>query len=642
MASVLNIATRSLSIFQSALATTSNNIVNASTEGYSRQRVTLSARPADRAGAGFIGNGVEIGAIQRVTDEFAQVQGRSATSANESSETFFRQAVDTDALLSNEATNVSNTISEFFSALENLTDDPSYLPSRQTFISQAEIMVGSFNSVYTELVNQSQRIDISIEAEVAEVNTYAQALADLNVKISGNAQISPDLLDQRDETLRKLSELVNVTSIEQTDGTMLVTIGNGQVLVSSANATTLAATRNAFDTSKFDITVGGADITNAVTGGSLGGITSYRNGILDTTINRLGRMAISITDQFNTQHQMGQDLDGNLGAAFFRDVNDATAIANRAAANTNNAGTLDLNVTITNSTTLTDDNYSLSWDGANYTLTNLTDNTSNTFGGLPIAQDGFSINLTAGAPAVGDTFLIRPTAYGANDMAISLIDPQRVAVGQPIRGVQNAGNIGDVELSVGLMSNRATYVATGQPDLPITIRFTATNAYEVRDGGGALLHGGIPYNAAIENDIFPTPAPTNYDPGFRFSMKGDPQVGDTFTIEENTGGVNDSRNAFQLSLIPTQRNIEGNRYTLQEAYGQIISYVGNQANQASVNAKASEILLGQAQDRLASISEVNLEEEAANLLQYQQMFQAASQLINVVSEIFDILNAALS
>lgn len=501
-------------------------------------------------------------------------------------------------------------------------------------------MSEAFQRMYNEMQNQSLQVDQAIRLKVDEINALSSSIADMNSQIIGSLRENPELLDQRDRLLADLAKLVGTTTIEQDDGSVTVTIGNGQTLVNNNTSTTLSTARNAFNPERLDIVVGVSVASSQITGGELGGLLGYREQVVDPTLNKLGRVAIAMADSFNEQHRMGIDSNGNLGGYFFKDVNDSTLLAQRAKSNTSNTGNEQLNVTISDVGALSDDNYRLDYDGANYTLRNLGTGTTSTFAGFPTSFEGFTLTSASGAPAAGDSYLITPTRYGMQDLDVSTMDIDGIAMGQPIRTSQAQSNIGTAELSQGEMVSRADYVATGQPDLPITINFTAANTYELRDGANVLIEGGIAYTPGQINDIFPTPGA--YDPGFRITMTGSPEVGDTFTIAANTSADEDSRNGLALGQIFTDPLIGNNRFTLTSSYSEAVAFVGNEARQADINYASSNILKEQAQDRLSSVAEVNLEEEAANLLRFQQLFTAATQLIRTVSEVFNTLAAALA
>ena len=151
----------------------------------------------------------------------------------------------------------------------------------------------------------------------------------------------------------------------------------------------------------------------------------------------------------------------------------------------------------------------------------------------------------------------------------------------------------------------------------------------------ALLEAGIAYNPAANNDVFPTPGALDY--GYRISLTGAAVAGDRFTVGYNTSGVADNRNALLLAGLQTVSTVGNGTANYQSAYSQLVAQVGNRAREIEVQGKAQDTIVTQTQAAQQSLSGVNLDEEAANLIRYQQAYQASGKVLQVASTLFDTI-----
>ncbi len=646
MADPLNIGTSALLAFQRALTTTGHNISNVNTEGYSRQRVELVTRPPQFTGSGFFGT-VRPQTVQRIYDQFLVEQVSTSTTRFHQLDTLHGFASQVDDLLADPQAGLAPALQDLFNAVQEVANDPSSGPARQVLLSEAQTLVQRFGFLDGRLDDLREGVNIDLENSVSEINSLAEAIADVNADIArlgaDDAQQPNDLLDQRDQLVRKLSELVGVSTFEQDDGTLNVFVGNGQSLVVGTTASGLTTTSNRFDPTRLEIAVvqGGSsvEISGQLTGGSLGGVLDFRNRILDSAQNALGRVATGLAVSFNNQHQLGLDLNGALGGDFF------TAGTLQVLPNVDNAGG-SVTGSIVDVGALTASDYELRYDGGNnYTLTRLSDGQSfaiNTGGVSPYTTaqiDGFTLTITAGA-AVGDTFLVQPTRTGAAEIDVSISEPSEIAAAMPIRasaGFSNGGSgvIKDEAVSdttsLPLSANGGDIILTYDPNAlgPGTPGFTVTNG-----PGGTLA-----YDPATESGGKSFTLGGAFS-GISFTISGTPLDGDTFTITDNTNGVSDNRNALALGALQTAPTLRGNA-SYEDAYGQLVAEVGTTTRQAEVARDAQSVLLDQAIKAQQSVSGVNLDEEAAELVRYQQAYQAAAQVISVTDTLFQTLLASV-
>ena len=510
MANLLNIGLTGLQAHQTALATTGNNVSNTNTPGYSRQDVVFDSANSQLTGAGYVGSGVTVTTIRRLNEEFINSQLRSDTTVFSEREALLNLSSQIDNLLASETTGLSNAMSQFFEAVQGGADDPSSVPERQLLLSQSESLVSRFHQLSSRLVQQSQAIDQELSAAIATINSLSSGIAELNEAITiatgaGQGDLPNTLLDERDELLRQLSEKVTVSIVPQGDNQINVFIGKGQPLVVNNNFNELSVIPSQEDPTTSDIAFVNAGntqvITNDITGGTVGGALEFRDSILEDSINSMGLIAIVLADTVNEQHQVGMDLENNLGGFFFTDINDSQSMSARATGNQNNLPPMDrvIGVEIVDSGQLTIDSYELQFNGpgnSDYRVVNSTTGDLVTRGVLPgtypasIDLDGFAINLESGSFQVGDKYLIQPTRYGARDLNLDIDRVENIAFASPIRTEGSLGNTGSGVVSPGVMLD-VTNPATNQPlstfsvpgelTPPMAVRFISETRYEVLD-----------------------------------------------------------------------------------------------------------------------------------------------------------------
>jgi flagellar hook-associated protein 1 FlgK len=373
-------------------------------------------------------------------------------------------------------------------------------------------------------------------------------------------------------------------------------------------------------------------------GGTLGGVQSFRDEMLDTAQNTLGRTAIALADTFNAQHRLGQDLTGALGGDFFSAI-DSTSPRTLSSS----AATVDANVTDISALTASD--YRLDFVGGNYTMIRLSDNAvvygpNAAFPAGPI--DGLSFTI-AGAPAAGDSWLIQPTRTGARDIALAITDASRVAAAAPLRSAEATNgsgvptNLGSGRISAGTVTN-----TTG---LPLGGNITLT--FDPDAGGvgvpGFVVAGGpaspILYNPATQSTGVSYTFPNHG--GFTFTLSGVPQAGDSFVVSNNTGGTGDNRNGLALASLRDQGVLDGGTTGITTAYGQLVVNTGATTHRIDISRNAQQTLLNNVVAERESVSGVNLDEEAASMLRYQQAYQAAAQMIGVADTVFQTLLSAV-
>lgn len=540
-------AVSGLQAFQRNLVTTGHNISNVNTEGFSRQSVELAARNPIALGSGFIGTGVNVTSIQRVYDVFINNQVTTRNSTYNQLDTMQQLSSAVDELLADDEAGLNPALQTFFDAVHGVANNPTSIPSRQVMISEADTLANRFVTMNQRFSDLRASVNEQMATVASEINGIAGSIAELNTSIvlesgSANGQPPNDLLDRRDVLVNQLAELVSVRTVTADNGSLDVFIGNGQTLVLGDTTNSISTVRSEFDQSEIDISFKSStvnySISNQISGGKLGGLLEYRDQILDPVQDSMGRIAIGLAATVNAQHQLGADINGNAGGLFFNSILTSSPEVFSNTGNNPASGTVSVGITDINAIKASD--YQLNYDGANFTVLRLSDNTvvDSGFGvgALPrtIAADGLSISL-AGSVAAGDSFLLRPVRNGATDIKVAITSAADVAA------------------------------------------------------------------ATIGNSL------------------------------------GDNSNALALAALQIKKVMGGSTETYQTAFSKLVGTVGVSTNQAKVNAAAQRTLLDRAIESQQSISGVNLDEEAANLIKYQQAYQAAAQVISVADDIFQTL-----
>jgi flagellar hook-associated protein 1 FlgK len=642
--SIFGIGVSGLNAAQAGLLVTGHNITNAATDGFHRQEAVQGTQTPQETGAGFFGKGVTVDTVRRAYSQFLDNALLQAQTQGAYLETYGAQIRMIDNLLADPTSGLSPALQSFFAGVQDVASNPASIPSRQQMLSLGESLVSRFQTFSARLTEMRYGVNRQISDTVSEINTLAGNIARVNQQIiqlqTGDNRQANDLLDERNALLSELNKLVRASVVEQSDGSINVFIGNGQSLVLGQQAFALAAARSAEDPQEFGIfyLANGNQVPLSpatLQGGKLGGLLGFRSEALNDARNQIGRVAIALAQTFNDQHRLGQDLAGVLGQDFFS-VPAATVLDNA-----NNTGTAAISATNVDVNALTASDYRLQFNAGTWTLTRLSDNTQTTFAAFPQTVDGVTIDLTGGAAANGDLFLIQPTRLGARDITALISDTSKIAAAAPIRTALDTANTGKATISAGIVTDttNAAFATPGALTPPILIQFTAANQYSVFDNTNpaapVLLEAGIAYNPAAVNDVFPTPGALDY--GYRITLTGVAATGDRFTVGANPGGVSDNRNALLLAALQTRMTMASGTANYQSAYSQLVSTVGNRSREIQVQSQAQDALVAQTRDAQQSLSGVNLDEEAANLVRYQQAYQASGRVLQVAAQLFDTI-----
>jgi flagellar hook-associated protein 1 FlgK len=623
--SIYSIGVSGLNAAQAGLLTTSHNIANASTEGFTRQEIVQINRIPQFTGSGFFGQGVEVDTVKRLYNRFLDAQALTAQTQASSLDAFLAQANQIDNVLADTSSGLSPALQGFFSGVQDVAANPSSVPSRQSMLSLGQALVSRFQTIDARFAEIRDGVNRQVIDVVGRINTLASQVATLNRQIamseSTEARPANDLLDQRDTVVAELNKLVRVNVVSESDGSYNLFIGTGQSLVVGNSPLTMTAGTSAEDPADIQIgyLVGSTTVVmDAATlqGGELGGLIQFRDDTLDSAQNAFGRVATVLTETFNAQHRLGQDLNGALGGNFFSAPQ--ALVLDR----TSNTGTAVVTATLANVGQLTASDYRIYYSGSNYVVTRLSDGTQQTYGLLPQTLDGITLALASGTPASGDIFLVQPTRYAARDMSVTLTDTAQIAAAAPVRTSATLANLGSAKISAGVVSSVASL------PLPGTVTLTySQSANQFAVTGAVPSAGPFAYTAG---------AAIAFN-GLSVTITGTPADGDTFTLVNNTSGVTDNRNALLLGQLQTAQTVANGTASYQSAYSQVVSSVGNDTHAAQVQSTAQDSLVKQTREAKLAFSGVNLDEEAANLIRYQQAYQASGKVLQIATSLFDTL-----
>ncbi|CAH5071484.1 Flagellar hook-associated protein 1 [Enterobacter cloacae] len=435
MSSLINSAMSGLSAAQSALNTVSNNISSYNVAGYTRQTTILGASNSTLTGGGWVGNGVYVSGVQREYDAFITNQLRAAQNQSSGLTTRYQQMSKIDDVLSDTTNSLSANLQDFFKSLQTLVSNAEDPAARQTVLGKADGLVNQFKTNDQYLRDQDAQVNTAISTSVDQINNYAKQIANLNDQISRltgvGAGASPnELLDQRDQLVSELNKIVGVDVTVQDSGTYNISIANGYTLVQGSNASQLAAVKSSADPARttiayVDAAAGNVEISEKqITTGSLGGLLTFRSQDLDQARNTLNQMALAFADAMNTQHQAGFDANGDAGGKLF-DFGSPAVLSNG-----KNTGSASVTATMTDSTKVQATNYKVEYNGTDWTITRLSDNTS--FTAKPDASgnlsfDGLNVKIS-GSANNKDSFIVKPVNDVIVYMDVAISDESKLAM----------------------------------------------------------------------------------------------------------------------------------------------------------------------------------------------------------------------
>jgi len=651
MSSLLNIGLTGLNASQAQLNTTSHNITNAATLGYHRQAVSQAARDPQGLGGAFFGTGTMVSGVTRAYSQLLENQVMNADSRRADYAAYNQYISQVDNVLADADTGLTPALNEFFGAMQSVSSNPTNVAARQALISSGETLTARFRTLDARVSEIAQGVQGEIGATLGSINSYAEAIAELNQRIAvsqanvGGAAAS-DLLDQRQQAIAELNQLVKVSTVTARDGSLSVFIGSGQNLVMGSRAKELLIGDKLDENGRPMVLIrsAGNEATpiaeTLLSGGALGGLLAVRRDGLEPAQRSLGLLAATMATAFNEQHELGVDLNGRMGSAFF----------DFAPVRVDPAGTVSASINPEQLAGLTGSDYALSYDGTRYVMTDIGTGEQQAVTpavGGTLQYKGLNLEGLDGLVA-GNRVFIYPTRFAAGSIEMAISDPRTVAAAAPVVSAAAASNSGTARITdIRIASSEGMANTSGVPVFnPAALTFTEASGVftlQVSPAGEYSFVGGDTYTPVSESagKIFTLQNSAGFS--YEFKLSGVPAVtGDGFSLSANTTGIADNRNAALLGALQTDKLMFGGgttgntpTATLNNAYAQLVAKIGSKTREVQAGERTQTSLLEQAQAARDSVSAVNLDEEAANLVRFQQSYQAAGRVMSVAQRLFD-------
>lgn len=646
---------------QQQLATTGNNISNVNTDGYNRQRADQNAAVGLNNGNNYIGGGTYIQDITRLYDQFSHKEQLMNQSNLGNADSLHARLTQLDQVMSTSGNAVVGSLDKFYQALNGVADNPNDSGLRSIVLNQANVLSNDFNELAKNFDNMNKSINGEIEQVANRVSEISKELAKINETIMQSQSPTQagqpnDLLDKRDQLVGELSEYTRVTTVKDANNVMTVMIGQGTTLVAGITPMTLQVDAGDPDAQQTELRLVSGSSSVALNGSALGGSLAasfeFRDEHLSQTRTEIDRLAMAISSTLNDSQASGLDLNALQGANIFTDINSTQLQQGRVLQHSDNSGNTQAQITITDVSKLTTDEYEIRFDGTNFMLNNLTSGTSENLGppGAPSGTHtpspdlGFSFVETSTGPLqAGDTFSIVPTKNSAALMETTLTDGNAIAASTAIGVTPSSNNVSDGKVEITNVTNPEAAKAY---DVTVDVYESAPGTFSYRVFNTAtpppapsIATGSY---AAGSSAVIDIPSGT---PDFQIEIKGDlsgagTNARETFTLG-NAFGVGNGNHAVAMAKTQEEGVTNGGKETFSKSLAVSTSVVGSKASNANLTADTAQALFTQAYNRNQATSGVNLDEEAANLLKYQQAYQAASQIISTANTLFDTILSAV-
>ena len=632
---LLNIARQGVLASQSQLGVTSNNIANANTLGYHRQVATQATTESQRLGNSFYGTGTYVSDVKRVYNEFAARELRIGQTSLSAAETSYTKMSELDQLYSQIGKMVPAGLNDFFASMNSIADLPTDMAIRSSALGSAQNLAKTLNQMQSHLDNQTKQTNSQIESMTTRINEISKELGNINLELMKTGGQDSQLLDKQDALIQELSQYSQVNVIPLDTGAKSIMLGGSVMLVSGEVSMSVGVTTGDPypNEPRITATTGNQSlvIDPSKLGGQLGALFDFRSDTLVPASQELGQLALGIADAFNEMQSKGFDLNGNIGQNIFRDINDPLMSSGRVGEYSTNTGNAKLSVNIDDVGQLSGGGYELSFTApGTYELKDtqtgkITPLTLNPPGEL-VGGDGFTINIGSGAMADGDKFEIRPTSGAASGLTTVMTDPKGIAAAAP-KITADSANSGEMDVKVNSINRNAAGFPTTGGELTVRID-SATNTFEVFDAAGTSVAGPSAF----------TPPQINTTFGFSFEIDDTSTAGvtDSFTFDLSFA-EGDNTNAVAMAELADTKLMNGGTTTLTGVFENTKLDVGNKTKAAEVRVGSADAIYQQAYNRVQSESGVNLDEEAANLMRFQQSYQASARIMTTAQQLFDTL-----
>ncbi len=631
MSSALNIGSQALNANLSALQVIGHNIANVNTAGYSRQTVEMRSAGYQSMGGFYLGRGVELGTVARMHDAYLTREAQLSSSVASADSERLARLAQLENIFPTGESGLGAAMNDLLNAWSDVASSPTNMAARSVVIGRGEEIASRLRDTAGQLDILTTSARQQVGDTVNNINRLAEDIAKINQKIlenQGNAGEPNDLLDQRDQLIGELSKLVQVSTVNADDGRVHVFVAGSQPLVLGSGAARLAVVPDSTDGSQqriqFQQGSSTMELSGSALGGKLGGVVQFIDEDLKDVTNQIGRMALALATTVNTQHALGVNLQGGTAEPFFVPPADVAGLP--VPTNTGNAA---MHAEVSDPTALKPSDYQVNFTATGVDIVRLSDGQISSFAGLPAELDGLSFQIDSGAAATGDGFLVRPFAAVARNMQMAVSAADRLAAASPVMVTPGSGNTS----GMGIVSLYPVEPSANLTD-PVTLTFLADGSFTATGLG--------PGNPPPDN---PGPPPSyNYTPGqplqfngWSLTLRGNPSAGDSFAITAapTTNYGQNGGNAGGMLALRDLATFDG--VSLSNGYSAVLSDIGTRVQGAQFAASYSGQVAASNEAARAAVSGVNLDEEAARLLQYQQAYQAAAKFMQIAQGTFDTL-----
>ena len=639
---------------QQQLATTGHNISNVNTEGYTRQRAEQNASLGLSNGPNYIGSGTYVQDITRLYDQFSYKEQLLNQSNLGNANALNGSLNQLNDIMSFSGQAIMNSVEQFYQAVNGVGDNPSDSGLRSIVLNQAESLASDFRALNQNFDDIEKSINGEIEQVARKVSEISVELAKINENILQAKDLTQagqpnDLLDKRDQLVHELGQYTKVNTVEDSNGVMTVMIGQGTTLVAGITPLTVSVESGDPDPLQTQLRLVSPNSTVAMKGstlgGALGGAFEFRDENLSQLRSEINRLAMAFSSTLNDSQANGLDLNGQQGADIFTDINTAQLQQSRVLTPTDNTGNLQAQVNITDVSLLPTDEFEVRYNGTDYIMTNMTTNASTNLGapgsGTYATPFGFEFIEASGAPASDDSFLVRPTENSAALMNVTLSNGEAIAASSAVEISPSDNNISSGQIKVVDMFDPVNAQASMPMRIDVLESPVGTFNYTVTDNLG-VTSAPVAYTPPTQAiNLPPLPATASFQVEISGKPSGTaPSAPEQFFIGDAFGLGNNS-NIVGMAKTQEQGVLNGGKETFSQSLAVSTSVVGSQSSSAKLVAETAEALVTQAFNRNQETSGVNLDEEAANLLKFQQAYQAASQIISTANTIFDTILSAV-
>ena len=657
--SLMNVGVSALNANQQALTTVGHNIANVNTPGYSRQTVYTNALHGQNMGNGFIGKGVQVATVMRNYSALLNRQSNAANAIHAADTSRLQGLMQMQDVFKGGDGSLGAAVTNMMNAFVDVQAAPSDATGRNVVLTRMSELAARFHAASNMLEEQDYSTAQQLRNNALLVNDKASQVARLNNEISralATGHQPNDLLDARDQVIREINQYVQTTQVAADDGSISLFVGGSQALVLGINSGQLSVeeTKEYPGSQRMALYFsqpGGQqlELTAAmVGGGEIAGLLKFRNEDLAEGRNLLGRLAMTIGHELNLQNQRGLTLNGQQGGALFSLPTISTGYGN--ITGYSNIGPGAATTQVMDASQLKPSEYRLIFEGSPVApvLTRMSDgkvfNATSTpplnMGNLATGFDADGLRFivpaaTLAAAVSGNSMLFKPFSTAASEIEALVHNPDELAAASALTANINKNNTGKLQLTQ-LGANDFTGIPAAQHPVRLIFDGAGQVTYQIYDHLSSTW--GLPS------------APMDYTPGqpitingWSITLTGTPAAGDTVDV----ANALDFGEAFRLNagnagafLDLRDKKVFDEGTTLSDGFSAAMAVVGTRTQSVQLAKKLSSTVAKNLEMDRTAVSGVNLDEEAARLLQYQQAYQASSKVIQIAQSLFDsVLNA---